>query len=113
MHSFKLKTANVPVTSNNHLVLTIAKPATIWLDMVSLFPPTYKGRSEGNRIDLMEKLAAMHPTFLRLPGGNYLEGDHIADRFDWKKTDRRTRAPGAIARPTAWGCSNSSSGVRI
>jgi alpha-N-arabinofuranosidase len=54
--------------------------------MVSLFPPTYKGRSEGNRIDLMEKLAAMHPAFLRLPGGNYLEGDHIADRFDWKKT---------------------------
>ena len=86
MHSFKLKTANVPVTSNNHLKLTIAKPATVWLDMVSLFPPTYKGRSEGNRVDLMEKLAAMHPTFLRLPGGNYLEGDHIADRFDWKKT---------------------------
>ena len=86
LHSFKLKTANVPVTSNNHLILTIAKPATVWLDMVSLFPPTYRGRSEGNRIDLMEKLAAMHPAFLRLPGGNYLEGDHIADRFDWKKT---------------------------
>jgi alpha-N-arabinofuranosidase len=28
----------------------------------------------------------MHPTFLRLPGGNYLEGDHINERFDWKKT---------------------------
>ncbi|HUD54854.1 MAG TPA: alpha-L-arabinofuranosidase C-terminal domain-containing protein, partial [Terracidiphilus sp.] len=40
----------------------------------------------GNRIDLMEKLAAMHPQFLRFPGGNYLEGDHIADRFQWKKT---------------------------
>jgi alpha-N-arabinofuranosidase len=25
----------------------------------------------------MEKLAAMHPAFLRFPGGNYLEGDHI------------------------------------
>ncbi len=34
----------------------------------------------------MEKLAAMHPTFLRLPGGNYLEGDHINERFEWKKT---------------------------
>jgi alpha-N-arabinofuranosidase len=34
----------------------------------------------------MEKLAAMHPNFLRLPGGNYLEGDHIPERFDWKKT---------------------------
>jgi len=86
MHYYKLKTGAVPATSNNHLILTIAQPATVWFDMVSLFPPTYKGRSEGNRIDLMEKLAAMHPKFLRLPGGNYLEGDHIADRFDWKKT---------------------------
>jgi alpha-L-arabinofuranosidase len=42
--------------------------------------------SNGNRIDLMEKLAAMHPKFLRFPGGNYLEGDHIAERFEWKKT---------------------------
>ena len=86
MHYYKLKTGAVPATSNNHLILTIAQPATLWFDLVSLFPPTYKGRSQGNRIDLMEKLAAMHPKFLRLPGGNYLEGDHIADRFDWKKT---------------------------
>jgi alpha-L-arabinofuranosidase len=35
---------------------------------------------------LMEKLAAMRPKFLRLPGGNYLEGDHIPERFEWKKT---------------------------
>ena len=29
------------------------------------------------RTDLMEKLAAMHPQFLRFPGGNFLEGDTI------------------------------------
>jgi len=40
----------------------------------------------GNRVDLMELLAGMHPAFLRFPGGNYLEGQTIADRFDWKKT---------------------------
>jgi alpha-L-arabinofuranosidase len=28
----------------------------------------------------------MDPKFLRLPGGNYLEGQTISDRFDWKKT---------------------------
>jgi alpha-N-arabinofuranosidase len=33
----------------------------------------------------MEKLAAMHPAFLRFPGGNYLEGNRIESRFDWKK----------------------------
>jgi len=31
-------------------------------------------------------MAAMHPTFLRMPGGNYLEGDTVKERFDWKKT---------------------------
>jgi alpha-N-arabinofuranosidase len=85
-YSYTLKTADVPVTANNHLILTIAQPATVWFDLVSLFPPTYHGRKDGNRIDIMDKLAAMHPKFLRLPGGNYLEGDHIPDRFDWKKT---------------------------
>jgi alpha-N-arabinofuranosidase len=85
-YTFMLKTAQVPVSANNHLVLTIPRPATVWFDLVSLFPPTYHDRPYGNRIDLMEKLAAMHPKFLRLPGGNYLEGDHISDRFDWKKT---------------------------
>jgi alpha-L-arabinofuranosidase len=24
--------------------------------------------------------------FLRFPGGNYLEGDHINERYEWKKT---------------------------
>ena len=85
-YTFTLKTGNVPVSDNNHFQLTIAQPATVWIGFVSLFPPTYRDRPNGNRVDLMEKLAAMNPKFLRLPGGNYLEGDHIADRFDWKKT---------------------------
>jgi alpha-N-arabinofuranosidase len=85
-YTFALKTGDIPVTANNHLILTIPQPATVWFELVSLFPPTYHDRPNGNRIDLMEKLAAMHPKFLRLPGGNYLEGDHIAERFEWKKT---------------------------
>ena len=85
-YNYMLKTGDVPASSNNHLILTIPRPATVWLDLVSLFPPTFHGREQGNRIDIMEKLAAMHPKFLRLPGGNYLEGEHISDRFDWKKT---------------------------
>ncbi len=85
-YTFTLKTGAAPVTANNHFQLTIAKPATVWLNLVSLFPPTYHDRTNGNRIDIMEKMAAMRPTFLRLPGGNYLEGDHIPDRYDFKKT---------------------------
>ncbi|MGB0081561.1 MAG: carbohydrate binding domain-containing protein, partial [Terracidiphilus sp.] len=85
-YTYTLRTGEVPVSSNNHLILTIAQPATVWFNLISLFPPTYHARPDGNRTDIMEKLAAMQPKFLRLPGGNYLEGDHIADRFDWKKT---------------------------
>lgn len=85
-YKFTLHTGNAPASANNHLLLTVARPATLWLDLVSLFPPTYHDRAHGNRIDLMEMLAAMHPKFLRLPGGNYLEGDHIAERYEWKKT---------------------------
>jgi alpha-N-arabinofuranosidase len=84
--TYTLKTGDVPVSSSNHLILTIAQPATLWLNLVSLFPPTYHDRPGGNRVDLMNLLAAMQPKFLRFPGGNYLEGDHIAERFDWKKT---------------------------
>jgi Alpha-L-arabinofuranosidase len=85
-YTYTLKTGVVAVTTNNHLLLTMPKPATVWFDLVSLFPPTYKNRAHGNRIDIMEKLAAMDPKFLRLPGGNYLEGQTIPERFDWKKT---------------------------
>ena len=84
--TFALKTGEVAASSNNHFIVTIAQPATIWLNMISLFPPTYHDREGGNRADIMDKLAAMQPKFLRLPGGNYLEGDHIADRFNWKQT---------------------------
>ncbi len=85
-YSYTLRTGSVPLSSNNHLILTVAHPATVWFDLVSLFPPTYHNRVHGNRIDIMDKLAAMRPKFLRLPGGNYLEGEHIQDRFEWKKT---------------------------
>ena len=85
-YPFTLKTGEIRPSSANHLVLSVAQPGTLWLNLVSLFPPTYHDRINGNRIDLMEKLAAMHPAFLRFPGGNYLEGDHISERFEWKKT---------------------------
>src|SRR5438874_1333304 len=84
-YKFEMQSGNVKASSENHLELTIDRPATLWLQLVSLFPPTYRGRPNGNRIDIMEKLAAMHPSFLRFPGGNYLEGGRISDRFDWKK----------------------------
>ena len=85
-YSFTLKTGALVPSAGNHLEISVQHSGTAWLSLVSLFPPTYKNTPNGNRVDLMEKLAAMHPAFLRFPGGNYLEGDHINERFEWKKT---------------------------
>jgi alpha-N-arabinofuranosidase len=73
-------------SATNRFIISTEKPGTIWFNLISLFPPTYQDRPNGNRIDIMQLLADMKPTFLRLPGGNFLEGDTVADRFPWKKT---------------------------
>ncbi len=85
-YSTTLETPDMTASSRNHFVLSVTEPGTLWVTLASLFPPTYHDRKNGNRIDIMEKLAAMHPAFLRLPGGNYLEGDNIPDRYPWKQT---------------------------
>ena len=85
-YPFDLRAGEILRSAENHLEVTIDRPATLWLQLVSLFPRTYHDRRNGNRIDIMEKLAAMHPSFLRFPGGNYVEGNNIESRFDWKKT---------------------------
>ena len=72
--------------SDYHLELLLAHPGTLNLQLVSLLPPTYHHRPGGLRPDLMEKMAALHPTFLRLPGGNYLEGDELKDWYNFKET---------------------------
>jgi alpha-N-arabinofuranosidase len=85
-YTFTLHTGAIQPSAQNHLVITAARAGTLWLQLVSLFPPTFHNTPNGNRVDLMEKLAAMHPQFLRFPGGNYLEGNTIKERFEWKKT---------------------------
>ena len=85
-YDFSLKTGDITASTLNHLALKVGQAGSVWIDLVSLFPPTYKDRENGNRVDLMEKLAAMHPAFLRFPGGNFLEGDDIWDRYEWKTT---------------------------
>jgi alpha-N-arabinofuranosidase len=99
-YDFTLKTGALAPSADNHLEFLVQHPGTAWFSLISLFPPTYKDEPNGKRIDLMEKLAAMHPAFLRFPGGNYLEGDHLNEHFEWKKTigplvDRPTH-------PTPW-----------
>lgn len=57
------------------------------LEHVSLFPVnTWKGRENGMRQDLAQKLFDLHPGVFRFPGGCIVEGTDIGDRYNWKNT---------------------------
>ena len=73
-------------SKDNVFKITTTTPGTVWLQQVSLFPPTYQHRPNGNRADISQLLAAAQPKFLRFPGGNYVEGDYFSERFNWKQT---------------------------
>ncbi|MBR5842815.1 MAG: carbohydrate binding domain-containing protein [Bacteroidaceae bacterium] len=67
-------------------VMTADTPGTLYIDMVSLFPPTFKNRANGCRKDLAEMLVALHPKFLRFPGGCFVEGTSQETAYEWKRT---------------------------
>ena len=114
-----LKTGRVTPTAKAHFTIMLDRPGTVWLGLVSLFPPTMNDRPNGLRKDLMQMLVDLKPKFLRFPGGNYVEGDTVETRFDWKKTigpieERHGHpVPGVIVPRMAWGCWSFSSGVKI
>ncbi|MET7734253.1 alpha-L-arabinofuranosidase C-terminal domain-containing protein [Streptomyces sp. NPDC005402] len=78
--------------------LTVASSAAAALDMVSLFPrDTYRGEPNGLRKDLAEKIAALHPGFVRFPGGCLVNTGSMEDysessgwqrkrAYQWKDT---------------------------
>lgn len=84
------KYSAVIVPDNNDtsavFVITPLSEGTLWFDVVSLFPPVWKGRENGLRIDLAEMLKDMNPSFLRFPGGCVVEGASVENRIQWKKT---------------------------
>ena len=85
-------TTTIQATGNEaqgRLVLKGSAKGVVYLDVVSLFPPTFKNRHNGCREDLAQMLADLHPRFMRFPGGCYIEGAYAegaTNRFEWKKT---------------------------
>ena len=79
------------------LSIRAEKGGTFFVDCVSLFPSDTYGTSGIFRRDLMERLAALKPAFVRFPGGCWVEGDTMKESYRWKKTI------GSIwDRPTQW-----------
>ncbi len=82
--------AGAPTSSANLFVISTnsasANGATIWFGATYLYPPSYNNSPAHLRVDLMQKLVDLHPAIFRVPGGNYLEGNDYANRFNWQAT---------------------------
>ena len=76
----------IPAAScpNARLELRSSAPTTV-LKTPSLMPTETLGKAR-LRKDLAGLVAKMKPSFVRFPGGCYVEGDRIGDRFIWKGT---------------------------
>lgn len=84
------------------VVLRIAQPGTVYIDFVSLFPSaTFKHRPNGLRPDLAEMLVNLNPSFMRFPGGSWVDGTSIANAYHWKPTVGFL--PDRVARTNIWG----------
>ena len=86
-----LLNAEVPEgTQAAYLVFTFNGTGTVDLDMASLMPADRIGSTwpgGGVRRDLTEALKALHPRFLRFPGGCVAEGSYVRSNFyNWKDT---------------------------
>jgi alpha-L-arabinofuranosidase len=82
-HTFTA-TENSP---NATLVFSADSGLWFYLDRVSLFPEkTWKDRPGGLRADLVEALAALHPGFIRFPGGAGVEGYSIESAPKWEES---------------------------
>ena len=94
-HRFSLVTRNSDPKAR--LVISTSNAGTFWLDMVSLFPKeTWNHRPNGLRSDLAQMLVGLKPSFVRFPGGCWVEGDTMSLAYRWKQTindpaERRTQ----------------------
>ena len=83
-------TAKLTATANDpraQFALLFDGKGTLQLDVVSLFPPTFKNRENGLRPDLAQMLYEMHPKFMRFPGGCFVEGQISPENaFRWERT---------------------------
>lgn len=104
---YRVSLVSQATTTTGRLQVTISGNAHVSLDMISLFPKeTFKGRANGVRKDLGEKLAALQPKFMRFPGGCLVHDGSLDPRdrdasYRWKNSIGPVEA--RPARRNSWG----------
>ncbi len=101
------KTIKAEGTAPNVRLVVSALDGPVSVAYVSLMPDKlWKGRKNGMRADLAEKVDAMSPSFVRFPGGCYVEGgDRFEDAFHWKDSIGPVDARKGLAH-SMWGYPN-------
>jgi alpha-L-arabinofuranosidase len=64
--------------------LRLESDGQAWIGFASLMPEGAWGTKKLLRTDLAERVRQVSPSFVRFPGGCYVEGHNLAQRFDWK-----------------------------
>ena len=84
---FKVTMVGLDDCPNARLVIRAVDPGVVFFDVVSLFPKkTYNARPNGMRQDLAKMLDDLKPSFVRFPGGCWVEGDNLGLSYRWKQT---------------------------
>lgn len=95
--AWKKYTADFSIKSSDsctdaRLAVVCMETGSVEADFISLFPAhTYKNRPNGLRRDLCEMLEAMHPKFIRFPGGCLVHDGQLDENardsmYRWKNT---------------------------
>lgn len=65
---------------------------SVYFNMLSLFKQAFNNRNNGVRPDLAQALGGMNTKYIRLPGGNNMQGDSSPYYWKWNKLSVRLQA---------------------
>ena len=91
---YRLELRALDTDAQARLVIRMPEGGEVALDCVSMFPSDAVAGLF--RRDLVERLRALKPSFMRFPGGCWVEGETMKDAYRWKTTlgsvwERRTQ----------------------
>jgi alpha-N-arabinofuranosidase len=104
--TFNVDTSAPDEKNTFHIALNASQVAgsSVYFNLISVFPETWHGSKSNLRRDLADDLFALNGKFLRMPGGNNLEGQSSPYLWNWSTTvGPLTERPG---RPGTWGYYN-------
>ena len=74
------------ITGDNRFVIYASSTGDVYLDVITLMPPTWKDRPNGLRPDLGDKLAALRLKYVQFPGGCVAESAGMDISWNWKNS---------------------------